>query len=58
MVNQVIFQQPSKFISFLAIEAARGAEFLPSLSQLSETLGVSVSSLREDLQVARSMGLV
>lgn len=48
----------SKFMNFLAGKTAAGCETLPSLSALSEELGMSVSSLREELQVARAMGLV
>ncbi|MEA3326442.1 MAG: FCD domain-containing protein [Chloroflexota bacterium] len=58
MINPVISPKISQFLSFLAIEVTNGTEYLPSLSQLSETLGVSVSTLREELQVARAMGLV
>ena len=58
MKNPVISPKISQFLSFLAIEVTNGTEYLPSLSQLSETLGVSVSTLREELQVARVMGLV
>jgi len=58
MINQVISPKLSKFISYLALEAAKGTESLPSLKKLSEKLGMSVSTLREELQVARALGLV
>lgn len=58
MENHGISPIISQFISFLAQEAAKGTESLPSLSQLSESLGVSVSTLREELQVARALGFV
>jgi DNA-binding FadR family transcriptional regulator len=45
-------------MSYLATQMADGAESLPSLNELSDCLGVSVSTLREELQVARAMGLV
>jgi DNA-binding FadR family transcriptional regulator len=45
-------------LAYLAGETAKGTESLPSLSELSKVLGMSVSTLREDLQVARAMGLV
>lgn len=48
----------SNFMSYLATQMADGAESLPSLNELSDCLGVSVSTLREELQVARAMGLV
>lgn len=47
----------SEFLRYLASheEIENG---LPSLKKLSEELGVSVASLREQLEVARSLGLV
>ena len=47
----------SEFLRYLANheEVENG---LPSLKKLSEELGVSVASLREQLEVARSLGLV
>lgn len=50
--------QLSRFLSYLAKEASEGAKSLPSLNQLSKDLGMSVSTLREELQVARALGLV
>lgn len=50
--------QLSKFLTYLATESAKGTESLPSLNDLSADLGMSVSRLREELQVARAMGLV
>lgn len=58
MTNKLASNNYSEFLSYLAQETARGAGFLPSLNQLSEEHGVSVSSLREELQVARRMGFV
>lgn len=45
-------------MAYLARQMAAGEETLPSLSDLSAELGVSVALLREELQVARAMGLV
>ena len=47
----------SEFLRYLAQnrEAEQG---LPALSQLSQELGVSISTLREQLEVARALGLV
>jgi DNA-binding FadR family transcriptional regulator len=45
-------------MAYLARQMAAGEETLPSLSDLSDELGISVASLREELQVARAMGLV
>ncbi len=54
----IVFNQLSDFLSFLASKAAEGVESLPSLNKLSDELNVSVSTLREELQVARALGLV
>ena len=51
-------QQLSNFMTYLARQMANGAESLPSLNDLSNELGMSIASLREELQVARAMGLV
>jgi len=48
----------SKFTKFLAIHDQNESESLPPLSQLSKTLNMSVASLREQLEVARALGLV
>ena len=58
MNPQILSKHLSKFMSYLAEKSARGAESLPSLNDLRDDLGVSVSTLREELQVARAMGLV
>ena len=50
--------QLSRFLVYLAEEASNGTEYLPSLNDLSKHLDMSVSTLREQLQVARAMGLV
>ena len=58
MNSPLLSTQLSKFMTYLAAEAANGEESLPSLSTLSQDLEMSVSALREELQVARAMGLV
>ena len=57
MLREQIFPEISEFMRYLATnpEAKRG---LPSLKDLSEELGISVASLREQLEVARALGLV
>ena len=57
MNNERIFSDLSDFMRFLAKENKDGAR-LPSLSVLSQQLGVSVASLREQLEVARTFGLI
>jgi len=47
----------SEFLRYLAAQSQLD-ENLPPLSTLSEELGVSVASLREQLEVARALGLV
>lgn len=47
------------FIVYLADASQAGApEHLPSLNELSKELGISIASLREQLEVARSLGMV
>jgi len=50
----------SEFLAYLAdtYDADGDCERLPSLQALSKQLGVSVSSLREQMEVARALGLV
>ena len=57
MLRERISPDISEFMRYLAAsaEAERG---LPSLKDLSEELGISVASLREQLEVARALGLV
>jgi DNA-binding FadR family transcriptional regulator len=47
----------SEFLRYLA-DHEEAENKLPSLNKLSEELGVSVASLREQLEVARALGLV
>lgn len=50
----------SEFLKYLAkVDSSNGdGERLPPLSDLSQELGISVASLREQLEVARALGLV
>jgi DNA-binding FadR family transcriptional regulator len=47
----------SEFLRYLATNE-EADNYLPTLSELSQELGVSVASLREQLEVARALGLV
>lgn len=47
----------SSFLRFLAVDT-RNNDRVPSLAELSQTLGVSVATLREQLEVARALGWV
>jgi DNA-binding FadR family transcriptional regulator len=48
----------SEFLHYLAQHEEINGEKLPTLNDLSRELGVSVASLREQLEVARALGLV
>src|SRR5512133_2412254 len=57
MLRERLSPEISEFMRYLAAhpEAERG---LPPLKDLSEQLGISIASLREQLEVARALGLV
>jgi DNA-binding FadR family transcriptional regulator len=57
MTTEREYTELSEFMKYLARENADG-ERLPSLAELSDLLGVSIASLREQLEVARALGLV
>lgn len=48
----------SDFLRYLFENGCKPGDRLPSLAELSETMGVSVGKLREQLEVARMLGLV
>jgi DNA-binding FadR family transcriptional regulator len=48
----------SPFLKYLIESHAVPGERLPALSEMSDELGISVGKLREQLEVARSLGLV
>ncbi len=48
----------SGFLQHLAKSAGRGEDRLPSLAVLSKELGISIASLREQLEIARVLGFV
>lgn len=48
----------SEFLRYLAGHGDENGQQLPALSDLSRELGVSIASLREQLEVARALGLV
>jgi len=49
---------PSEFLRYLAQYEETNGQQLPALSELSRELGVGIASLREQLEVARALGLV
>lgn len=48
----------SKFLAYLASFPVGGDQRIPTLSELSRELGISIASLREQLEVARLLGIV
>ncbi len=48
----------SPFVQYLAARCQMDGDRLPSLADLSQQLGLSVASLREQLEVARALGFV
>jgi len=48
----------SEFLRYLAGHGDTNGQQLPTLNELSRELGVSIASLREQLEVARALGLV
>ena len=57
MLRERISPDISEFMRYLA-SRSDAEETFPSLKDLSEELGVSLASLREQLEVARALGLV
>lgn len=57
MISEHFHPNLSEFMRYLAKENGDG-ERLPALVSLSQRLGVSTASLREQLEVARALGLV
>jgi DNA-binding FadR family transcriptional regulator len=58
MNSSRLHSQLSTFLTHLASESTNGEKSLASLTDMSATLGISVATLREELQVARALGLV
>lgn len=49
---------PSEFLRYLASNAGHAGERLPSIPDLADQLGISIGKLREQLEVARTLGMV
>lgn len=56
--ERVPTERLSEFMRYLTSGEAQESRRLPPLSELSRTLSISIASLREQLEVARVMGLV
>lgn len=48
----------SEFLNYLIAQDVEPGERLPTLAEISQEIGISVGKLREQLEVARSLGLV
>jgi DNA-binding FadR family transcriptional regulator len=58
MQKRTASENLSEFMQYLAAACREEANQLPTLAELSSSLGVSIASLREQLEVARALGLV
>jgi len=56
--NEIFSPKQKKFLEFLTQKSARGEKQIPPLSILSRELGMSVSTLREQMEMARTIGLI
>lgn len=56
--DRASLDQISDFMKYLASTETSESDRLPPLTELSQELGISVASLREQLEVARTFGLV
>jgi DNA-binding FadR family transcriptional regulator len=53
-----VIEQLSPFLKYLSKHQNSGTDILPSLTDISKEMGISVSILREELEVAKALGLV
>ncbi len=51
-------EQLSEFLSYLVAHKQTEDQSLPSLAEMSQELGIGIAALREQLEVARALGLV
>jgi DNA-binding FadR family transcriptional regulator len=56
--SQSVFSSQSEFMQYIASLPEENDGRVPPLSELSQMLGISVATLREQLEVARMMGIV
>jgi DNA-binding FadR family transcriptional regulator len=56
--NEIFSPKQKKFLEYIAQKSARHEMQIPPLSILSLELGMSVSSLREQMELARTIGLI
>lgn len=58
MLRDKVYPQISEFLSYLASHPEAEEKSLPSLQELSREIGVGVPALREQVGVARALGVV
>ncbi len=58
MTRRINSLELSPFLEYLAEKRNEQSDRLPPLNEISKKLGISIASLREQLEVARMMGLV
>jgi len=51
-------QLPSEFLRYLAKNSRQAGERLPPIPELASQMGISIGKLREQLEVARTLGMV
>jgi DNA-binding FadR family transcriptional regulator len=56
--NKTEYSNLSSFLQYIAAISETGEDRIPPLSDLSRILGISVATLREQLEIARIMGFV
>jgi DNA-binding FadR family transcriptional regulator len=56
--SQPVFSTLSEFMQYIAALPDDGDGRVPPLSELSQILGISVATLREQMEVARMMGVI
>lgn len=56
--HAILSRIDSEFLRYILNDGSRPGDRLPSLNELSAEIGVSVSKLREQMEVARMLGLV
>lgn len=57
-LTQPEYSNLSPFLQYIAAISDKGEDRIPSLSELSKKLGMSVATLREQMEIARIMGFV
>ena len=56
--NEIFSPKQKRFLEYLAKKSARSEMQIPPLASLSHELGMSISSLREQMELARTIGLI